>query len=138
MRRGSIVFLPFPLARPSFNLVAGNTTSANLRVRGTQDRYSPSAGILQVSRIPIGGSQLSDKPVSRLPPSFADRLASERSAATQREIFISTPRIPKASASIAGGQTAYYCFMRLETLLLLALPTFIFSPPHRSGDCPTR
>lgn len=64
-------FLPLPL-----NLVAGNTTLANLRVRGTQDRYSPSTGILQVSWIPIGGSQLSDKPVSRLPPSFADRLAS--------------------------------------------------------------
>lgn len=79
----------FPLLRPAFplNLVVGNTTSANLRVRGTQDRYSPSAGILQVSRIPIGGSQLSDKPVSRLLPSFANRLASGRSAATPRSSF---------------------------------------------------
>lgn len=95
---------PFLLLALPLNLVAGNTTSTNLSVRGTQDRYSPSAGILQVSRIPIGGSQLSDKPVSRLPPSFADRLARTGGLRQHREIFISTPGIPKASASIAGRQ----------------------------------
>lgn len=131
MGRGSIVLFLFLFPTLPLNLVAGNTTSANLRVRGTQDRYSPSAGILQVSRIPIGGSQLSDKPVSRLPPVFADRLASGRSAATQRDLHFHAGNT-KSEREYRRVATAYYCFMRLKTLLLLALPMFI-----RSSDCPT-
>lgn len=117
-------FFPFFLLVFPLNLVAGNTTSANLCVRGTQDRYNPSAEILQVSRIPIGGSQLSDKPVSRLPSSFADRLANVWSAATRRDLHFHV-RNTKSKHEYRRAATAYYCFMRLETLLLFTLPTFI-------------
>lgn len=68
-------------------------------LRGTQDRYSPSAEILRVSRIPIGGSQLSDKPASRLPLPSADRLASRRFAAAREDLHF-LPEDTKTNVSI--------------------------------------
>lgn len=119
-QRRCVSSLSRPSRAPPLNLVVGNT-SANLRFRGTQDRYSSSAEILRVSRIPIGRSQLSDKPVSRLPLLTDLRAGGLR----HREIFISSPGMPKPTRA-SSTAIAYYCFIN-EFLLLLALPAFILT-----------